>query len=155
MKVSYKHLLFIRLFEKSVSLWKLINLGQPFHTKNRKPLPDAHVQLPWILYYAISAICLYNLALHPPKTTLHTSYHAVSVVSEFAVEVGKVTVFVPPCTTMCQGTVTKSNVIVIVKSRERATLMVVHGITWKTIIYHIHRIIVCNPSQRRPAVKGP
>lgn len=79
----------------------------------------------------------------------------MSVVSEFAVQVGKVTVLVPPSTTMSKGAVTKSNVIVIVKSRERATLMVVHGITWKTIIYHIHRIIVCNPSQRRPAVKGP
>jgi hypothetical protein len=79
----------------------------------------------------------------------------VSVVSEFAVQVGKVTVLVPPSATVSQGAVTKSNVIVIVNSREWATLMVVHGITWKTIIYHIHRIVVRNPSQRRTVVKDP
>lgn len=62
------------------------------------------------------------------------THHTVSVVSPFAVQVGQMTVFVPPGTTVGEGTVTQSDVIVIVNRCPGSALVVGHGIAWGSSI---------------------
>lgn len=72
------------------------------------------------------------------------THHTVPVVSPVSVEVGQVTVFVPPGATVGQGTVTEGDVIVWVNGSPGPALMVGHSITWgsSTIINKIIVVVV-------------
>lgn len=60
------------------------------------------------------------------------THHTVPVVSPVSIEVGQVTVFVPPGTTVGQGTVAEGNVIIWVNSSPGPALVVGHSITWRS-----------------------
>lgn len=60
------------------------------------------------------------------------THHAVPVVSPVPIEVGQVTVFVPPGAAVGQGAVTQRDVVIRVNSGPGPALVVRHRITWRT-----------------------
>lgn len=56
----------------------------------------------------------------------------MTFVTIFSHEVDAVTVFIPESTFVGQGTVGDGDVVVIVVGGEGSTLVVCHGVTWKT-----------------------
>ena len=58
------------------------------------------------------------------------AHHAVSVVAPSPVEVGQVTVLVPPGPAVGQGAVSQSDVVVRVHRGPRTSLVVGHSVAW-------------------------
>lgn len=106
----------------------LLSRATPLDFKARPP-PDLHVRP----------------ALLPPGWSKHThsprdlpvflsrlTHHAVPVVSPVPVEVGQVTVLVPPGTAVGQSAVTQGNVIIQVNSGPGTALVIRHSIACRT-----------------------
>lgn len=78
----------------------------------------------WLAY----STCLTYFAHFPSPLT----HHAVPVVSPVPIEVGQVTVFVPPGAAVGQSAVTQRDVVIRVNSGPGPALVVSHSITWRT-----------------------
>lgn len=68
----------------------------------------------------------------PPVFLSRLTHHAVPVVSPVPVEVGQVTVLVPPGTAVGQSAVTQGNVIIQVNSGPGTALVIRHSIACRT-----------------------
>ena len=69
--------------------------------------------------------------LYPTCNALaYITHQTVPAVSPFAVQVGQVTVLVPPGAAVGQGAVTQRDVIIRVDSGPGSALVVGHGVTW-------------------------
>lgn len=84
-----------------------------------------------ILNLLFDLICIFNMPYfaHFPSPLTH---HAVPVVSPVPIEVGQVTVFVPPGAAVGQSAVTQRDVVIRVNSGPGPALVVRHSITWRT-----------------------
>lgn len=83
-----------------------------------------------------------NTRTHSTHLSSLLTHQAVSAVPPLPIEVGQVTVFVPPGTTVSQGTVPQSDVVVWVNGGPGSALVVGHGIAW----HHQHKWAIKNPA---------
>lgn len=102
-------------------------VGQKAHHRWRAPFNSGSL----ILNLLFDLICIFNMPYfaHFPSLLTH---HAVPVVSPVTIEVGQVTVFVPPGAAVGQSAVTQRNVVIRVNSGPGPALVVRHSITWRT-----------------------